>query len=57
MSKIVEFKTKQTKFKEWIQEVIKENFENENIESAILYGKQKTKKGIQMQQKLDLIVI
>ena len=35
MSKIVEFKSKQTEFKEWLQEVVKENFENKNIESAI----------------------
>lgn len=35
MSKIVEFKSKQTKFKEWVQEVVKENFEDKNIESAI----------------------
>lgn len=36
MSKIVEFKTKQTKFKEWLQEVNKLNFENKDIESAII---------------------
>lgn len=45
MSKIVEFKSKQTKFKEWVQEVIKENFEDVNIESAIFIWETKDEKG------------
>lgn len=45
MSKIVEFKSRQTKFKEWIQEVTEENFKDKKIESAIFMWETQDEKG------------
>lgn len=45
MSKIVEFKSKQTRFKEWLEEVNELNFKDKEIESAMIIWETKDKNG------------
>lgn len=45
MSKIVEFKSKQTRFNEWLEEVNERNFKGKDIESAIIIWETKDKNG------------
>ena len=46
--KVLDFKTRQQQFKEWLKEVEKENFENKEVISAVfMWEYPKTKEGYQ----------